>query len=51
MDIDIKTWLYDILNAINEIENKLNNRPRKTLGFYNPLQTLNAFYQLTNSCT
>ena len=20
MDIDVKTWLYDILNAINEIE-------------------------------
>ena len=38
-------------NFIFEIENKLNNRPRKTLGFYNPLQTLNAVYHLINSCT
>ena len=38
-------------NFIIEIQNKLNNRPRKTLGFYNPLQTLNRNYQLITSCT
>ena len=34
-------------NFIIEIQ----NRPRKTLGFYNPLQTLNRNYQLITSCT
>lgn len=28
MDNDIKTWLYDILNAIVEIESFLNDRPK-----------------------
>jgi uncharacterized protein with HEPN domain len=28
MDIEIKTWLYDILNAINEIESFFADRPK-----------------------
>ena len=28
MDIEIKTWLYDISNAINEIESFLADKPR-----------------------
>ena len=27
MDIKIKTWLYDIMTAINEIESFFNNNP------------------------
>ena len=29
---------------LNEIENKLNNRPRKKLGFYTPCETINAIF-------
>jgi len=28
MNIEVKTWLYDILNAINEIEAFLSDRPK-----------------------
>lgn len=28
MDIEIKTWLYDILNAINEIESFFIDSPK-----------------------
>ena len=28
MDIEIKTWLYDILNAINEIESFIADKPK-----------------------
>jgi len=31
MDIDIKTWLYDILNAINEIESFFIDIPKDFL--------------------
>ncbi len=33
MDIEIKTWLYDILHVINEIENFFVDSP-KTFAFY-----------------
>ena len=29
MDIDIKAWLYDILNAINEIESFFGDTPKE----------------------
>jgi len=29
MDNDIKTWLYDILQSIKEIESYFENRPKK----------------------
>ena len=29
MDIEIKTWLYDILNAINEIDSFFSDRPKE----------------------
>jgi len=29
MDNDIKTWLYDILQAINEIDNYYTDKTRK----------------------
>ena len=28
MDNDIKTWLYDILQSINEIDSYYENKPR-----------------------
>jgi uncharacterized protein with HEPN domain len=28
MDNDIKTWLYDILQSINEIDSYYDNKPR-----------------------
>ena len=42
--------LYD-LEYICRIELKLNNRPRKTLGFYSPLQYLDRNKNLITSCT
>ena len=42
--------LYDE-KFIANVEKKLNNRPRKTLGFYSPLQFLKAKNDLLISCT
>ena len=42
--------LYDS-EYICSIELKLNNRPRKTLGFYTPMQCLEAKKDLITSCT
>lgn len=28
MDNDVKTWLYDVLNAINEIDSFFMDRPK-----------------------
>ena len=36
---------------IRKIEEKLNNRPRKTLGFYSPMQILEAKKHLITCCT
>lgn len=35
MDIEIKVWLYDILNAINEIESFLLNSPKEFIAYQN----------------
>ena len=42
MDNDIKTWLYDILNAINEIESFFIGRPKDFLSYQNDLRTKRA---------
>lgn len=42
MDIDIKTWLYDILNAINEIESFFIDRPKEFSSYQNDLRTKRA---------
>ena len=42
MDIEIKIWLYDILNAINEIENFFADRRKDFTVYQNDLQTKRA---------
>jgi uncharacterized protein with HEPN domain len=42
MDIDIKTWLYDILNAIIEIESFLTGSSKDFLQYQNDLKTKRA---------
>jgi uncharacterized protein with HEPN domain len=42
MDNDIKTWLYDILNAIMEIEGFFNDRPKEFLKYQNDVRTKRA---------
>lgn len=42
MDIEIKTWLYDILNAINEIESFLADMPQDFTIYQNDLRTKRA---------
>jgi uncharacterized protein with HEPN domain len=42
MDIDIKTWLYDILNAIIEIESFLKDLSKDFLEYQNDLKTRRA---------
>ncbi|MEY4702730.1 MAG: hypothetical protein RIR96_627 [Bacteroidota bacterium] len=42
MSIDIKTWLYDILNAINEIDSFFINTPKDFLYFQNDIKTKRA---------
>jgi uncharacterized protein with HEPN domain len=42
MDNDIKTWLYDILNAINEIEGFFVDTPKEFLHYQNDLRTKRA---------
>lgn len=42
MDLDIKTWLYDILNAIVEIESFLTDSPYDFHAFQNELKTRRA---------
>jgi uncharacterized protein with HEPN domain len=39
MDNDIKAWLYDILNAIAEIESFFNNEPKEFAKYQNDLRT------------
>lgn len=39
---DIKTWLYDILNSINEIESFFKDRPKDFLNYQNDLRTKRA---------
>ncbi len=42
MDNDIKAWLYDILNAIAEIESFFNNEPKEFAKYQNDLRTRRA---------
>ena len=42
MDNDIKTWLYDILSAIHEIESFFIDRPKDFLSYQNDLRTKRA---------
>jgi uncharacterized protein with HEPN domain len=42
MDIDIKTWLYDILNAIIEIESFFSDTPKDFLKYQSDLKTRRA---------
>lgn len=42
MDIDIKTWLYDILNAINEIDSFFVDSPKTFVAYQNDLRTRRA---------
>ena len=42
MDNDIKAWLFDILNAIVEIESFFNNEPKEFAKYQNDLRTKQA---------
>jgi uncharacterized protein with HEPN domain len=42
MDIRLKTWLYDILNAINEIDSFLEDMPNDFNAYQNDLRTRRA---------
>lgn len=39
MEIEIKTWLYDILNAIVEIDSFFSDTPKTLISFQNDLRT------------
>mgnify|MGYP000994377976 FL=1 len=39
MEIEVKSWLYDILNAIVEIESFFNDTPREFEKFQKDLKT------------
>ena len=42
MDIEIKTWLYDILNAINEIDSFFADRPKDFIAYQHDIRTKRA---------
>ena len=42
MDTEIKTWLFDILNAIHEIESFFSDRPKEFVAYQNDLRTRRA---------
>ncbi|MEQ1678492.1 MAG: HepT-like ribonuclease domain-containing protein [Chitinophagaceae bacterium] len=42
MDIEIKTWLYDILNAINEIDSFFIDTPKSFVNYQGDLRTRRA---------
>ena len=42
MDNEIKTWLYDILQSINEVESYFNDRPKKFEEYVSDLRTKRA---------
>ena len=42
MDIEIKVWLYDILNAINEIDSFFIDTPKEFTVYQNDLKTRRA---------
>jgi uncharacterized protein with HEPN domain len=42
MDSEIKTWLYDILQSIEEIESYFEDRPKRFDGYINDIRTKRA---------
>ena len=42
MDNEIKTWLYDILQSINEIDSYYSDKPRKFSEYLSDLKTKRA---------
>ena len=42
MDIEIKAWLYDILNAINEIESFIADKPKNFAVYQKDIKTKRA---------
>jgi len=42
MDLEIKTWLYDILQSINEVESYFTDRPKKFEEYVSDLRTKRA---------
>ena len=42
MDIEIKTWLYDILNAITEIDSFFEDQPKEFSAYKNDIRTRRA---------
>ncbi len=42
MDIEIKTWLFDILNSINEIESFFIDRQKLFVNYQNDIRTKRA---------
>ena len=42
MDIEVKAWLYDILNAINEIEDFFADIPKEFQHYQSDLRTKRA---------
>ncbi len=42
MDIEIKTWLFDILNSVNEIESYFIGKPKLFSEYQNDLKTKRA---------
>ena len=42
MDNEIKAWLYDIINAINEIESFFSDRPKNFLEYQKDIRTKRA---------
>lgn len=42
MDIEIKSWLFDILSAINEIDSFFNDSPKDFSKFQSDIKTKRA---------
>jgi uncharacterized protein with HEPN domain len=42
MDSDIKTWLFDVLQSINEIENYFTDKPKKFEEYLKDIKTKRA---------
>jgi uncharacterized protein with HEPN domain len=42
MDIEIKTWLYDVLNAVYEIDSFLSDQAKEFAAYQNDLRTRRA---------
>ncbi len=42
MDNEIKTWLYDILQSINEIDSYYENKPKVYKEYLNDIRTKRA---------